>query len=96
MVNSTDVLFVLGTCCIIFFIIIALLYYFIIEVPKEKQKYADQKLYLDSLSCSQLGDWVVNNSLNSTYSDDGYKNPNYPYAQAKFIQCTHSGSLGEK
>jgi len=61
-------------------------YYMGIE---SEAKVRAEKSKLDLMSCQQLGDWLVNNSQNSTYSDGGYSDKNYPYAEAKYLVCTH-------
>ena|SRR5690242_11874240 len=49
-----------------------------------------EKTMLDSMTCGKLGEWIINHSSNSTDSEGGYVDKNYPYAEAKYLVCTHS------
>lgn len=63
----------------------------VINMEKEDQiKNELEKQKIDSLSCQALGEYLLNNAGNFTYSDGSIKNHNYQYVEAKFLLCTHS------
>ena len=64
--------------------------YLVYEQPIWKAQHDADKAHIDSLSCKDLGSWLIDNAESRTDSKD-YTDTNYHYAQAKYLVCTHSG-----
>jgi len=51
-------------------------------------EFAEEKTKLKTMSCKDLGQWLIDNSNRGAGKD---VDVNYAYAQAKYLVCTHSG-----
>jgi hypothetical protein len=67
------------------------LYTTLIFNPQYEAHLQQEKSMIDSLQCQELGKWIIVHSANSTYSSGGYVDRNYPYAEARYLVCTHGG-----
>jgi hypothetical protein len=69
---------------IIIMLAIGLGYQALVLYPEYDHKTAIEKSSLDSMACQSIGKWIIDHSENQTR--------NYPYAQAKYLVCTHGGT----
>jgi hypothetical protein len=71
-------------------VLIVLLFYLILIVASDAQKKENAKRALiDSLSCKDLGTWIIKNAEDNIGRNEG---SNFAYASAKYLVCTHTAS----
>jgi hypothetical protein len=74
--------YILGIATILVITLILVQLY--VWYPQDRAEWDKKKLKIDSLNCRDLGKFLVKNSLNYTYVNDGYIHiSEYTYADAK-------------
>ena len=76
-------------CAILIVLLLTLT--FLVWSPEWRAQNDKDKALIDSLTCKDLGKWLIDNSMTRTDSKD-YVDTMYHYAQAKYLVCTHGGT----
>lgn len=76
-------------CCVL----VATIFFTVQLWILDNQFVKSQTTLVNSLSCADLGSYIVKNSMNDSYiMQEGYMSDVYNLAKSKYLVCTHTPS----